>query len=393
MSASAEQKRKIEENRARVLERLQKKRLGNDSAKVKETPLSAAKTESQRESPKRSLNQIVEPPSNAFKSKFIDFESDGSVKRSKTQEQIQKVEQNRLRAIEIQNKLREQQQKENHKHAPSREEATYGPTTDLEKIRLNKNNPDSVFDSRKGKFQPPPIKKKDYIEYDFATMQDTKGGFIHDEDRPRVDEETLQEWKDKQKELEQLKKAAPPIDIDTAPKCYECGSLDIDLNLYTNFGKVRACRSCIKKMPEKYSLLVKTECKEDYLLTEPELQDLSLLPRIEKPNPHGYSRMQLFLRFQVEEFAFKKWGSSEGLDLEWERREQNKLKRKEKKYQDALREMRKKTRAEEFTRKLRHGKSLNERHVHDWSAPLKMSENTIKRRCIECGIEVEEVVI
>lgn len=138
---------------------------------------------------------------------------------------------------------------------------------------------------------------------------------------------------------------------------------------------------------------MKTECKEDYLLTEPELQDLSLLPRIEKPNPHGYSRMQLFLRFQVEEFAFKKWGSSEGLDLEWERREQNKLKRKEKKYQDALREMRKKTRAEEFTRKLRHGKSLNERHVHDWAAPVKLLDNMIKRRCIECGIEIEEVVI
>lgn len=377
-----------------MLERLQKKRLGNESPKVDKTLKSAAAAtthEANRDSPKRPLNQILDLPTNAFKSKFIDFEFDGSVKRSKTQEQIEKVEQNRLRAIEIQNRLRDRKEN-NSKQAPSAE-VTYGPTTDLEKIRLNKNNPDSVFDSRKGKFQPPPIKKKDYIEYDFATMQDTKGGFIHDEDRPRVDDETLQEWKDKQKELEQLKKAAPPIDIDTAPKCYECGSLDIDLNLYTNFRKVRACRLCIKKMPEKYSLLVKTECKEDYLLTEPELQDLSLLPRIEKPNPHGYSRMQLFLRFQVEEFAFKKWGSSEGLDTEWERREQNKLKRKEKKYQDALREMRKKTRAEEFTRKLRHGKSLNERHVHDWAAPVKLLNNMIKKRCIECGIEMEEVVI
>lgn len=372
-----------------MLERLQKKRLGNATSNDKTASSSSSTTH--RESPKRTLNQILDPPTKTLKSKFIDFESDGSVKRSKTQDQIQKVEQNRLRAIEIQNRLRDQKES---KQAPQQAgEVTYGPTTDLEKIRLNKNNPDSVFDSRRGKFQPPPIKKKDYIEYDFATMQDTKGGFIHDEDRPRHDEETLQEWQDKQKELEQLKKAAPPIDIDAAPKCYECGSLDIDLNLYTNFRKVRACRQCIKKMPEKYSLLVKTECKEDYLLTEPELQDLSLLPRIEKPNPHGYSRMQLFLRFQVEEFAFKKWGSSEGLDLEWERCEQNKLKRKEKKYQDALREMRKKTRAEEFTRKLRHGKSLNERHVHDWAAPVKLLDNMIKRRCIECGIEIEEVVI
>ncbi|KAG5419498.1 RAD14 [Candida metapsilosis] len=384
--SSTEQKRKI--NRARVLERLQKKRLGESSKESKASTVN----EGNHGSPKRPLNQILDPPANSFKSKFIDLEADGSVKRAKTQEQIQKVEQNRLRAIEIQNRLRDQKENKSSAQAATTE-VTYGPVTDLEQIRLNKNNPDAVFDSRKGKFQPPPIQKKDYIEYDFATMQDTKGGFINDESRPRHDEETLQEWKDKQKELEQLKQAAPPIDIDAAPKCFECGSLDIDLNLFTNFRKVRACRQCIRKMPEKYSLLVKTECKEDYLLTEPELQDLSLLPRIEKPNPHGYSRMQLFLRFQVEEFAFKKWGSSEGLDLEWERREQNKLKRKEKKYQDALREMRKKTRAEEFTRKLRHGKSLNERHVHDWAAPVKLSDNLIKRRCIECGIEVEEVVI
>ena len=71
----------------------------------------------------------------------------------------------------------------------------------------------------------------------------------------------------------------------------------------TNFN-VRACRKCIKALPEKYSLLTKTECKEDYLLTEPELQDTTLLPRIET-QPHGYSRMQLFVRFQVEEFAWK----------------------------------------------------------------------------------------
>lgn len=98
---------------------------------------------------------------------------------------------------------------------------------------------------------------------------------------------------------------APPIDISQAPKCHECGSLEIDPNLYQNFRQVRVCRRCAKSKPEKYSLLTKTECKEDYLLTEPELQDQNLLPRIEKPNPHGFSRMQLFLRFQVEQFATK----------------------------------------------------------------------------------------
>ena len=37
----------------------------------------------------------------------------------------------------------------------------------------------------------------------------------------------------------------------------------------------------------------------------------------------------------------EKWGGPEELDKEWERREENKVKRKEKKYHDQLREMRK----------------------------------------------------
>lgn len=153
------------------------------------------------------------------------------------------------------------------------------------------------------------------------------------------------------------------------------------------------CRRCQKEKQDKYSLLTKTECKEDYLLTDPELQDTGLLPRIEKPNPHGFLRMQLFLRFQVEEFAWKKWGSPEGLDKEWERREAMRLQRREKRYQDKLKEMRKKTRAEEYTRKLRNGMSLGERHVHSWSEPISAGGNIVRRRCIDCGIETEEVMI
>jgi DNA-repair protein complementing XP-A cells len=40
--------------------------------------------------------------------------------------------------------------------------------------------------------------------------------------------------------------------------------------------------------------------------------------------------MMLFLRYQVEEYAFTvKWGSAEALDAEFERREAEKKKRKE----------------------------------------------------------------
>lgn len=51
------------------------------------------------------------------------------------------------------------------------------------------------------------------------------------------------------------------------PKCVHCGTTDLDDQLRTVFG-VMCCTPCKKERPEMYSLLTKTECKEDYLLTE-----------------------------------------------------------------------------------------------------------------------------
>lgn len=103
---------------------------------------------------------------------------------------------------------------------------------------------------------------------------------------------------------------------------------------------MRVCNKCKKGKPERYSLLTKTECKEDYFLTEPELKDVDLLPHLLKPNPHAstYSNMMLFLRFQVEEVAWKKWGGEEGLDAEFARREEMKKRKREAKFEAGLRE-------------------------------------------------------
>lgn len=241
------------------------------------------------------------------------------------------------------------------------------------------------------------IRKRDYIEYDLSEMKDSHGGFINmdenDDMAGAADKQTLDEWKEKQDEV--VREAAPPLDISKAPKCFECGSIEIDQKIYDNFNHTRVCRSCKRTKSEKYSLLTKTECREDYLLTDPELQDKSILPRIEKPNPHGFSRMQLFLRYQVEEFAWKKWGSPEKLDAEWERRESMRIERKEKRYSEKLLEMRKKTRAEQYIKKLRNGLAIGERHVHDWSDPVTVPDDphTVRRRCIECGLEIEQAMI
>ncbi|GAV28828.1 hypothetical protein PMKS-002305 [Pichia membranifaciens] len=255
----------------------------------------------------------------------------------------------------------------------------------------------------------PSIHKADYIEYDFSTMQDTFGGFVSNK---KVDkngnpiEMTLTDWKNQQLEKRNMtlhdedEDDLPPMDLHNAPKCYECGSVDLDKKMLEVFN-CRVCKSCKEKHPEKYSLLTKTECKEDYFMTEPELADLGLFRRIVKENPHSgtFSRMQLFLRYQIEEYAFKKWGSSDNLDKEWLRREEMRKNRREKRFNNKLREMRKKLRAEELTRNLR--AQRDKKHVHDWSFPERKKpadgeevlENSFVKRCIDCGMEVEEILM
>lgn len=130
-----------------------------------------------------------------------------------------------------------------------------------------------------------------YVEYDFSKMTDTKGGFLTQEDDPHnkvmhaEDLEgkpagmTLKEW-ERQQLLRSLRnqKAGPfepgisliSKDEDgegELKKCRECGVLEIDWKWDEIFG-CRICNPCKEKYPDKYSLLTKTEAKEDYLLTD-----------------------------------------------------------------------------------------------------------------------------
>lgn len=268
----------------------------------------------------------------------------------------------------------------------------------LERLKEKQNNfrdASKNVNSSLNKGIRPSIRQHEYIDYDLSTMKDTNGGFIDVENTGSSSskEKTFDEWKEEQRIVRDL---PPPIDMENAIKCFECGTFEINEKLWEVF-KCRVCRRCEKKIPNKYSLLTKTECREDYFLTDPELKDLSILPRLEKPNPHGtYSRMQLFLRYQVEEFAFRKWGGPEGLDNEWVRREEGKIKRRDKKYELKMKEMRKKTRAEEYNRKIREGRFDD--HKHEWSNYFDGGEDEDgvsirKRRCLHCGFETQEIFI
>jgi DNA-repair protein complementing XP-A cells len=130
-----------------------------------------------------------------------------------------------------------------------------------------------------------------------------------------------------------------------------------------------------------------------------ELKDEELLPHLSKPNPHKshWHDMMLFLRFQVEEYAFsKKWGSADALDAEFEKREADKRARKESKFKEKLQDLKRKTMTEKWI-KDRGGKKLGvdggraERHVHEWGRTVENAEGMSVKTCLGCGMEVEEL--
>ncbi|KAI9653848.1 MAG: hypothetical protein M1821_006879 [Bathelium mastoideum] len=263
-----------------------------------------------------------------------------------------------------------------------------------------------------------------YVEYDFSKMEDTKGGFLTAEDdphnralyTPNQEEKpahmTLKEW-ERHQLLKKLRdqKAGPfepgissmKGEDGSTKQCRECGIPDIDWKWEEVFD-CAVCNSCKERVPEKYSLLTKTEAREDYLLTEPELKDEKLLPHLEKPNPHKatWNNMMLYLRYQVEEYAFsdKRWGSAEALDEEFARRQAETKRRKEKKFKTKLEELKKRTKFDAYQRSKRQGngtaqfgdKLAGGKHEHEWGRAVEDPETgATKKSCIECGMEVEEL--
>lgn len=260
-----------------------------------------------------------------------------------------------------------------------------------------------------------------FVEYDFSKMTDTKGGFMTAEDDPnnkvlhapeqdgKPSDMTLKEWERLRLQRKLQEQRAGPFEPglsvldkrEITKKCRECRGLEIDWQ-WDELLQCQVCHTCKEKYPEKYSLLTKTEAKEDYLLTDPELRDETLLPHLEKPNPHKstWNNMMLYLRYQVEDYAFsdKKWGSAEALDVEFERRQREAKERKEKRFRNKLNELKKRTRVDAYKRAKgggggKFGDTIGSgRHEHEWGRSVEDPETGMsKKQCVECGMEVEEL--
>ncbi|KAI3332744.1 XPA protein C-terminus-domain-containing protein [Ustulina deusta] len=292
-----------------------------------------------------------------------------------------------------------------------------------------------------------------FVDYDFGKMTDTKGGFLSAEDDPwnkamsgpsgsgaagldgkkgpdgaeeRPKGMTLQEWERLQLLTKLRRQKAGPFEPGLSAltddrerrKCRECGTLEVDF-VWDEVFACAVCNACKDKYPEKYSLLTKTECREDYLLTDPELRDADLLPHLSRPNPHKshWHDMMLFLRCQVEAYAFgpAKWGSPAALDAEFARREADKKRRKEAKFKEKLLDLKKRTRTDAYLRgqgrfdnnaaasgggggtgnkkKARFGDAVADggKHVHEWGRVIENEEGATVKTCTTCGMEVEEL--
>ncbi|KAF3906065.1 hypothetical protein ABW21_db0207543 [Orbilia brochopaga] len=338
-----------------------------------------------------------------------------------TPEQVRKLETERLKA-KAQRQQREQAAATDSTTLPRGTKRTFASITPSASAASGKSSTDDghARSLRNAKdaaarplesIQPAARKFQKYVEYDFSKMQDTKGGFISVADDPhsllaaaesagKPANMTLEDWDRQQlkKRLQKEKQGAFEPEISKGGKlCFECESPELDWKFLEVFG-TRVCGKCKEKLPDKYSLLTKTECREDYLLTDPELRDEELLPHMDKPNPHksNWATMNLYLRYQVEEFAWKKWGSPEALDEEYERRTAEQKRRKEAKFQKRLMDLKKRTRVETWKRQGKLGEASGGKHVHEWGELVEKEgagDGMGVKTCAECGMEVEEMII
>lgn len=106
-------------------------------------------------------------------------------------------------------------------------------------------------------------------------MKNSKGGFLLDNEveDPREKRQREQEAQLKQKRIEAMRQQGLmnehflSMDERLNPKCKICGSQEID-NTFHKVFYTNVCAKCKHENPERFSLLTKTECKEDYLLTD-----------------------------------------------------------------------------------------------------------------------------
>ncbi|KAL1502993.1 hypothetical protein AB1Y20_011063 [Prymnesium parvum] len=127
----------------------------------------------------------------------------------------------------------------------------------------------------------------------------------------------------------------PPREARGGGMCVECGEKEGQPRFLEAFG-VAVCFDCQRAHRGeggRYQLISKAKAKDEYLLSERQLNSVYGGLGCQKvPNPHHArgGEMSLYLRTQAEQLALQTWKSSEGLYEEMRRRADEREARREK---------------------------------------------------------------
>ncbi|XP_044732726.1 DNA repair protein complementing XP-A cells homolog isoform X2 [Chrysoperla carnea] len=267
-----------------------------------------------------------------------------------TEEQKQRIEQNRLKALEIR----------------KRKLVAHPYSEKLKKKTADTDSGFSSFFSTSSSDNILKVAGKKVI--------DSGGGFLIEEED---DDELLNEALN-----QEISSQPPPIIEFDRPPCLECNKKFATSYLMEKFDYT-VCDDCYDK-DDKHALITKTDAKKEYLLKDCDIDKRDPpLKYIERKNPHNqrWGTMKLYLQIQIEKRALEVWGSEETLREELDKRDEKRVLIKTKKYQKEMKELRKTVRSSLFD-----NRTNQATHVHKFGPESYNEEDDIySHTCLTCN--------
>lgn len=198
---------------------------------------------------------------------------------------------------------------------------------------------------------------------------DTEAGFFFDED-------------DEVQETNSVKVKHPegPVMATDNLFCEDCGREFMDSYLNTHFD-VHVCDNC-RQNEDKHNLITKTTAKTKYSIQDCDFDKREpALKFVVRKNPHNsrWGDMKLYYEKQVLERAVEVHGSEEKIEEAANKREENREKTKQKRFDKKVKELRRAVRGSLFKKDLGP-------HEHEFGSGVYDEEEDVYRKtCITCG--------
>ncbi|XP_055385775.1 DNA repair protein complementing XP-A cells homolog [Condylostylus longicornis] len=162
--------------------------------------------------------------------------------------------------------------------------------------------------------------------------------------------------------------------------CIECDKKFAESYLQKNFDYL-VCDNC-RDPDEAHSLITRTEAKTEYLLKDCDLDKREpLLKFIKRKNPHNvrWGEMKLYLHLQIEQRALDVWGSEEELLKQREERSDKREIGKIKRFNKRMKQLRMDVRSSLYD------KTKSASHTHEFGPETyNEEEDNYTHACLTC---------